>query len=69
MEVLAVDIDKVNANEGNNFDEDDPYTIIVRSLYYTMSDFCLGIVNLKNATPLKKISEDLMPVAWHPKRR
>ena len=30
-----------------------------------MSDFWLDIVNLKNAMHLKKISEELMPIAWH----
>ena len=34
-----------------------------------LSDFWLGIVNLKNPKHLKKISEEFMPVAWHPKRR
>ena len=35
-----------------------------------LSDFWLGILNLKNAKNLKqKISEELMPIAWHPKRR
>ena len=30
-----------------------------------LSDLCLDIVNLKNANHLKKISEDLMSIAWH----
>ena len=35
-----------------------------------LSDFWLGILDLKNAKNLKqKISEELMPIAWHPKRR
>ena len=33
-----------------------------------MSDFWLSIVGCKNAMHLKKISEELMPVVWHPKR-
>ena len=33
-----------------------------------LSDFWLGIVNLKNARHLKKISEDLMSIACFPKR-
>ena len=33
-----------------------------------LSDFWLVIVNLKNAKQLKKISEELMPIVWHPKR-
>ena len=33
-----------------------------------MSDFWLGIVNLKNANRLKKdINEELMNAVWHPK--
>ena len=32
------------------------------------SDFWLGILNLKNAKKLKNISEELMTIAWHPKR-
>ena len=34
-----------------------------------LSGFWLGIVNLKNAMHLKKkISEELIPTVWHPKR-
>ena len=36
-----------------------------------LSDFWLGILNLKNAKLSKKdeeVSEELMPRAWHPKR-
>ena len=34
-----------------------------------LSDFWLGIENLKNAKHLKKeLNEELMLVAWHPKR-
>ena len=33
-----------------------------------MSDFCFGILNLKNVKHLKKLIEELMPVAWHPNR-
>ena len=34
-----------------------------------LSDFWLGIVNLKKLKALKKnISEEFMPIAWHPKR-
>ena len=32
-----------------------------------MSDFWLGIVDLKNTKHLKKISEELMPIAWNSK--
>ena len=34
-----------------------------------ISGFLLGVLNLKNAKRFKKrISEELMPIAWHPKR-
>ena len=34
-----------------------------------LSDFWHGILlNLKKGKHLKKISEELMPIAWHPKR-
>ena len=34
-----------------------------------LSDFWLGILNLKNTENLKKkLNEELMSVAWHPKR-
>ena len=39
------------------------------SVLKILSDFLLGILNLKNAKDLKNISEELMPTAWHPKRR
>ena len=35
-----------------------------------LSDFWLGILNLKNVKNLKRnISKELMPIAWHSKRR
>ena len=33
-----------------------------------LSDFWVGILNLKNANNFKKISEELTPIAWYPKR-
>ena len=33
-----------------------------------LSDFQLGKVNLKRNKALKKISEKLMPIAWHHKK-
>ena len=34
-----------------------------------LSDFWLGILNLKNKKLLKKeLNEEMMPVAWHPNR-
>ena len=32
-----------------------------------ISDFWLGMVSLKNAKHLKKVNEELMPIAWHPR--
>ena len=51
--ILSVNLNNISLD--NNFDEDDPDTII------------LGLVNLRNAKHLK-ISEELMPIAWHPRR-
>ena len=31
-------------------------------------DFWLSIANMKNVKHLKELNEELMPVAWHPKR-
>ena len=45
--ILAVDLDEINLDEGNHFDEDDPDILF-------MSDFWLGVVNLKNTKHLKK---------------
>ena len=33
-----------------------------------LSEFWLGILILKNEKQLKNISEELMPIAWHPKK-
>ena len=33
-----------------------------------LSDFWIGILDFENTNQLKKISEELMPIAWHPKR-
>ena len=48
IEWVNYNIDLNNINLDNNFDEDDPDTII-------LSDFWIGIVNLKNAKHLKNI--------------
>ena len=56
--ILAIDLDKINLDHDNNFDENDLDTVIHWS----------GLVNLKNAKHLKKISKVLMPIAQHPKR-
>ena len=60
MDILDIDLNNINLD--NNFAEDDPCILF-------MSDFWLGIRNLKNVKHLKKESnEELMPVAWHPNR-
>ena len=56
---LSVDLDEINLD--NNFDEDDLDTIIHIRFLGLHSNF-------KNHRAFKeKISEELMPVAWHPK--
>ena len=45
--ILAADFEKINLDNDNNFDENDPYTIFI-------TDFWLGVVNLKNAKHAKK---------------
>ena len=50
----------MNLDNDNDFDEDDPDTIIPVRLW-------LGIVNLKNKKHIKQVNEWLMLVAWHPK--
>ena len=60
--IPAVDLDKIKLDYGNNFYEDDPDTIIhVRLLAWHSN--CKKHKGLK-----KKISEKLMPVAWHHER-
>ena len=60
MGILNINLN--NFNLDNNFDEDDPDTIF-------LSDFSLGILYLKKTKHIKKeLNEELMPVAWHPKR-
>ena len=39
-----------------------------RYIYKILSDFWLGIVNLKCKVLKKKITEELMSTAWHPER-
>ena len=59
--ILPVDLDKINLDNDNKVDEYDPCTIIhVRLL--------AGCSRFKKHKTLKKICEELMPVAWHPKR-
>ena len=51
-EMGILNIDLNNINLDNNFDEDDPDSVRFEK--------CKGLK--------KMISEELMPVAWHPKR-
>ena len=60
MSILNISFNNINLDD-TNYVEDDPGTII-------FIDFLLGILNLKNAKHLKKISEELMSIAWHAKR-
>ena len=53
--ILAEDREKINL-DNDNFDEDDPDSII-------QIRFLVGVVDLKNAKLLKKISEELMLIA------
>ena len=59
MGILKIDLN--NTNLDNNFDEDDPDTIILIRLlaWHIKFEKCKALK--------KKISEELMPMAWHPK--
>ena len=61
MGILSVNLNNINLD--NNFDEDDPDTIILIRLLARHSKF------KKSKALKKKISEELMPIAWHPKRQ
>ena len=60
MGYLNIDLNNINLD--NNFDEDDPDTIIlIRLLAWH--------IKFEKRKELKKtISEELMLIAWHPKR-
>ena len=60
-ETDILNIDMNNISLDNNFDEDDALLLL--------SDLWLAVLNLKNTKHLKNISEELMSIAWHPKRR
>ena len=60
MSILGVNLN--NTNLDNNFDEDDPDTIILIRLLAWHSKF------KKRRALKKKTGEELMPIAWHPKR-
>ena len=40
---------------------------MILTLLFT-ADFCHGILNLESAKHLKELNEELIPVAWYPKR-
>ena len=62
MRILATDLDKIKLDNGNSFYEDDPDTIIHFRLLPWRSNF-------KKCTALKKkITEQLMPIAWHSRK-
>ena len=56
---MILDLDKINLDNDKNFDEDDPDTIIhLRFLAWHSKS--------KKKKHLKKIKEELIPIAWHP---
>ena len=61
-EVGILNIDLNNINLDNNFNEDAPDTIILIRLLACHIKF------KKHKELKKKISKELMPIAWHPKR-
>ena len=58
MDTLNTDLNAIELD--NNFDEDDPNTIIIRLLAW-------HIKFEKHKALKKKISKELMPIVWHPK--
>ena len=62
MGILNIDLNCINLDD-NNFEEDDPDTIIhVRLLaWHTKFE--------KRKALKKELNEELMPAAWHPNRR
>ena len=60
--ILAVDLDKVNLDDDKNFSEDDSDTLIHIRLLAGHNGF------KKRKVLNKKIGEELIPIAWHPKR-
>ena len=57
-----VNIDLKNINLGKSFDEDDRDTVI----HIRLSAWHIRFV--KRQTLEKELNEELMPIAWHPKR-
>ena len=60
MGILNIDLNDININ--NNFDEDDPDTIILIRLLAWHIKF------EKRKELKKELNKELMPVAWHPNR-
>ena len=60
MGILNIDVNIIDLD--NNFDEDDPDTIILIRLLAWHIKF------EKRKALKKSITEELMPLAWHPKR-
>ena len=61
MGIINIDLNNINLDD-TNFKEDDPDTIILIRL------LAWHIKSEKFKEFKKNISEELMPVAWHPKR-
>ena len=60
MVILKIDLDNISPDD--NFDEDDPDTVILMRLL-------AWYIKFEKYKELKKeLSEELMPVAWHPDR-
>ena len=57
MGILSVNVNSIDLD--NNFDEDNPVTTILIRLLAWRSNF------KKRQSTLKKMSEELMPKAWH----
>ena len=58
--LLVLDLDKINLDDDNNFDEDDPDIIIHVRLLARRNKF------EKPKALKEKISKELMSVVWHP---
>ena len=61
MGILSVKFNNINLDK--NFDEDDPETIILIKILAQHSKF------RKRKAVTKKMSEELVPIAWHSKRQ
>ena len=59
MGIRSVNLNNIDLD--NNFDEGNPVTIVLTRLLAWHSNF------KKTQSTLKKISEELMPTAWHSK--